>query len=168
VRHNVSRGAKASIFLFDESLRTLQLNAVGADLSAHLAAGQLTAEQLDPAELSPGEFTARVRRAVEAGAEIIVIDGVNGYLSGMPDEQLLMLHLHELVAYLSGSNVTTFLLVNLPGALALDVDSGPDVSYLADTVILYRNYEHQGKVHHALSVLKHRGASVRARCESSR
>jgi circadian clock protein KaiC len=160
VRHNVSRGAKASIFLFDESLRTLQLNAVGTDLAAHMAAGRVTVEQLDPAELSPGEFTARVRRAVEAGAEIIVIDGVNGYLNAMPDEQLLMLHLHELVAYLSASNVTTFLLVNLSGALAVDVESAPDVSYLADTVILYRNYEHQGEVHHALSVFKHRGASV--------
>jgi circadian clock protein KaiC len=160
VRHNVSRGAKAAIFLFDESLRTSQLNAVGADLSAHMAAGRVTVEQLDPAELSPGEFTSRVRRAVETGAEIIVIDGVNGYLNAMPDEQLLMLHLHELVAHLSGSNVTTFLLVNLPGALAVDVESAPDVSYLADTVILYRNYEHQGEVHHALSVFKHRGASV--------
>lgn len=164
VRHDVSRGAKASIFLFDESLRTLQLNAVGADLSADMAAGRVTVEQLDPAELSPGEFTARVRRAVESGVEIIVIDGLNGYLNAMPDEHLLMLQLHELVAYLSASNVTTFLLVSLPGALALDAEGGLEVGYLADTVVLYRNYELQGEVRRALSVLKHRGASHPRAC----
>ena len=154
------RGAKAAIFLFDESLRTLELNAVGANLASHIVNGQVTVDRIDPAELSPGEFTGRIRRAVEAGAEIIVIDGVNGYLNAMPDEQLLLLHLHDLLAYLNASNVTTFLLVDQPGALVPDVHGQIDVSYLADTVILYRNYEHRGEVRRALSVLKHRGATV--------
>jgi circadian clock protein KaiC len=160
VLHNVSLGSKASIFLFDESLRTMQLNAVGAKLATQISAGQTSVDQIDPAEVSPGEFTARVRRAVETGAQIIVIDGLNGYLNAMPDEQLLRLHLHELLAYLSASNVTSILLVNQPGDLVPQVDGDLDVSYLADTVILYRNYEHRGEVHGALSVLKHRGASV--------
>ncbi len=160
VLHNVSLGTKASVFLFDESVRTMQLNAVGAKLAERITAGQVSVDQIDPAEVSPGEFTSRVRRAVEAGAQIVVIDGLNGYLNAMPDEQLLRLHLHELLAYLNASNVTSFLLVNQPGDLVPDVDGNLDVSYLADTVILYRNYEHHGEVHRALSVLKHRGASL--------
>jgi circadian clock protein KaiC len=160
VLYNLSRGAKASIFLFDESLRTLQLNAVGAKLVSHIAADQVSVDQIDPAELSPGELTARVRRAVERGTEIVVIDGLNGYLNAMPNEQFLYLHLHEILAYLNASNVTTFLLVNQPGALVPNIDGQLDVSYLADTVVLYRNYEHDGEVRSALSVLKHRGAPL--------
>jgi circadian clock protein KaiC len=160
VLHNCSRGAKAAVFLFDESLRTLQLSAVGSKLASHIGVGQVNVDQIDPAELSPGEFTARVRGAVEAGVEIVVIDGLNGYLNAMPDEQLLRLHLHELLAYLNASNVTTFLIVNQPDVIGPDTDAQLDVSYLADTVMLYRNYEHRGEVHRALSVLKHRGASL--------
>jgi circadian clock protein KaiC len=160
VHHSLSQGGNASIFLFDESLRTLQLNAVGAMLASKLASGQVSVDQIDPAELSPGEFIARVRKAVEAGAQLVVIDGLNGYLNSMPDEQLLRLHLHELLAYLNASNVTTFLLVNQPHTLTPAVDDQLDVSYLADTVILYRNYEYRGEVRRVLSVLQHRGASL--------
>ena len=160
VLHNLSRGSKAAIFLFDESKRTLLLNAVGTKLASHIAAGQVKVDEIDPAELSPGELTARVRRVVEGGAEIVVIDGLNGYLNAMPDENLLLLHLHELLAYLNASNVTTFLLVNQRGASMPDVDAQLDVSYLADTVIHYRNYEHDGEVRRALSILKHRGAPL--------
>jgi KaiC/GvpD/RAD55 family RecA-like ATPase len=81
-------------------------------------------------------------------------------LYSMPDEQLLRLHLHELLGYLNSSNVTTFLIVNQPDAVAAQLDGELDVSYLADTVILYRNYEYRGEVRRALSVLKHRGTSL--------
>jgi circadian clock protein KaiC len=160
VLHNLSLGAKSAIFLFDESLRTLQLSAIGAKLVPHIASGQVHVDQIDPAELSPGEFTARVRVAVDEGAEIVVIDGLNGYLNAMPGEQLLLLHLHELLAYLKASNVTVFLVVNRPGELAADGNGMLDVSYLTDTVLLYRNFEHEGQVHSAISVLKHRGAPM--------
>ena len=160
VRQNVSQGAKASVFLFDESMRTLQLNSVGAKLASPIASGQVSVDQIDPAELSPGEFTSRVRRAVEAGSQLVVIDGLNGYLNSMPDEQLLRLHLHELLAYLNASNVTAFLLVNQSDVLKPGVDGALDVSYLADTVILYRNYEYRGEVRRALSVFQHRGAPL--------
>lgn len=159
VHHNLSQGGKASIFLFDESQRTLRLNAVGAMLASSIAAGQVSIDQFDLAELSPGEFIARVRKAVEAGAQLVVIDGLNGYLNSMPDEQLLRLHLHELLSYLNTSNVTSFLLVNQAHTFTQDVDNQLDVSYLADTVILYGNYEYRGDVRRALSVLQHRGAS---------
>jgi circadian clock protein KaiC len=160
VHHNLSHGRKASIFLFDESLRTLRLNVVGAMLASGIAAGQVSVDRIDPAELSPGDFIARLRKAVEAGARLIVVDGLNGYLNSMPDEQFLRLHIHELLAYLNASNVTTFLLINQPHTLAPDVDDELDVSYLADTVILYRNYEYRGELRRALSVLQHRGASL--------
>jgi circadian clock protein KaiC len=160
VRHSVSQGARASVFLFDESMRTLQLNSVGAKLASPIASGQVSVDQIDPAELSPGEFTSRVRRAVEAGAQLVVIDGLNGYLNSMPDEQLLRLHLHELLAYLNASNVTAFLLVNQSDVLKPGVDGALDVSYLADTVILYRNYEYRGEVRRALSISQHRGAPL--------
>lgn len=160
VHHNLSQGGKASIFLFDETERTLRLNVVGAMLASSIAAGQVSVDQIDTAELSPGEFIARVRKAVEAGAQLVVIDGLNGYLNSMPDEQLLRLHLHELLGYLNASNVTTFLLVNQPHALTRDVDDQLDVSYLADTVVLYGNYEYRGDVRRALSVLQHRGAPL--------
>ena len=160
VRHNLSQGTKASVFLFDESMRTLQLNVVGAKLASSIAAGNVSVDQIDPAELSPGEFTSRVRRAVEAGALLVVIDGLNGYLNSMPDEQLLRLHLHELLAYLNASNVTAFILVNQPDVLKPGIDGALDVTYLADTVIHYRNYEYRGEVRRALSVFQHRGAPL--------
>jgi circadian clock protein KaiC len=160
VLHSVSQGGKAAIFLFNESMRTLQLNVLGAKLASHIAGGQVSVDQIDPAELSPGEFIARVRKAVEASAQVVVIDGLNGYLNSMPDEQLLRLHLHELLAYLNASNVTTFLLVNQPHTLASQVDEALDVSYLADTVVLYRNFEFRGEVRRALSILQHRGAPL--------
>jgi circadian clock protein KaiC len=160
VLHNLNEGGKASIFLFDESPRTLRLNAVGVKLASHITAGGVNVDQIDPAELSPGEFMARVRTAVEAGTQLVAIDGLNGYLNSMPDEQLLRLHLHELLAYLNSANVTTFLIVNQPDPLATHLDGELDVSYLADTVILYRNYEYHGEVRRALSILKHRGGSL--------
>lgn len=160
VLHNLKLGKKASIFLFDESLRTLQLNAVGSSLAPHIADGALTVHYIDPAEVSPGEFTARVRVSVESGTELVVIDGLNGYVSAMPDEQLLVLHLHKLLVYLNASNVTTFLIASQRGAILPAVDDPLDVSHLTDTVILYRNYEHRGEVGRAITVLKHRGAEL--------
>jgi circadian clock protein KaiC len=158
VLHAANNGDKASVFLFDESLRTLRLNIVGRQILPHIETKRVRVEQIDPAELSPGEFSARVRGAVDAGARLIVIDGLNGYLRAMPGEQLLRLHLHELLSYLSASNVTTIVIVNQRGTLASDVESELDVDYLADTVLVYRNYEYQGEVRRAVSALKHRGA----------
>jgi len=160
VLHAAEQGIKGAIFLFDESLRTLKLNTVGAQLASHISTGRVSVQQIDPTELSPGEFVARVRQAVETGAQIAVIDGLNGYVNAMPDEKLLRLHLHELLAYLDAMNVTSFLIVNQPGALTPDVEGERDVGYLADTIVLYRNFEYRGEVRRALSVLKHRGASL--------
>ncbi|NUO71457.1 MAG: circadian clock protein KaiC, partial [Frateuria sp.] len=113
--------------------------------------------QVDPAEFSPGEFAHKVRRAVEQeGASIIVIDSLNGYLTGMPDEKHLAMHMHELLTYLSLRNVVTVLTLNLHGVIGDSPGAPVDVSYLADAAILIRYFEAAGAVRRAISVVKRR------------
>ena len=115
--------------------------------------GLLHAQQVDPAELSPGAFAHEVRRAVEAGARIVVIDSLNGYLNAMPEERFLTAHLHELFAYLNQQGVLTIIVVAQHG-MSLSASNHPDVdvSYLADTVLLFRYFEADGEIRQALSV----------------
>jgi circadian clock protein KaiC len=117
---------------------------------------KLTIEQIDAAELTPGEFSERVRRCVEKhGARTVVIDSLNGYQAAMPEEQALVLHMHELLQYLNRQGVTTFLTVAQHGLVG-DMKSPVDVTYLADTVILLRYFEAVGRVRRAISVVKKR------------
>ena len=54
--------------------------------------GNLFVEQIDAAELSPGEFAHRVRRRVdEVVIKTVVIDSLNGYQAAMPEENSLIL-----------------------------------------------------------------------------
>jgi circadian clock protein KaiC len=122
--------------------------------------GQLHAQQVDPAEMSPGAFAHEVRRAVDAGARIVVIDSLNGYLNAMPEERYLTTHLHELFAYLNQKGVLTIIVVAQHGMLASPAVQGDvDVSYLADTVLLFRYFEADGEVKQAISVFKKRTGS---------
>jgi circadian clock protein KaiC len=119
-------------------------------------AGKLAVEQVDAAELSPGEFSARVRHTVEVGgAQTVVIDSLNGFQAAMPGERELVLHIHELLQFLNRQGVTTFLTVAQHGLLG-DMRSPVDVTYLADTVILLRYFEALGRVRRAISVIKKR------------
>ncbi|WP_414471353.1 ATPase domain-containing protein [Microvirga sp. M2] len=157
----VQRGEKAALFLFDEELGLLldRTKLMGIDLEAMCAAGTLFIEQLDAAELSPGEFTHRVRARVDRhGVKTIVIDSLNGYQSAMPEEQFLVLHMHELLQYLNRQGASTFLLVAQHGLVG-DMQAPVDVTYLADTVILLRYFEAFGQVRRALSVIKKRFGS---------
>jgi circadian clock protein KaiC len=121
--------------------------------------GGLHIEQLDAAELSPGEFAHRVRARVDlAGAKTVVIDSINGYQASMPDEQALILHMHELLQYLNRQGANTFLTVAQHGLVG-DMKSPVDVTYLADTVMLLRYFEATGKVRRAVSVIKKRTGS---------
>src|SRR5690606_22418510 len=134
----IRRGEKAALFLFDEEIGLLfeRTSGMGFDLQALRDAGTLHVEQLDAAELSPGEFAERVRRRVDAlGVTNLAIDSVNGYQSAMPDEKFLILHIHELLQYLNRQGATTFLTVAQHGLVG-DMKSPVDVTYLADTVIL--------------------------------
>lgn len=149
-------GRKTAIFLFDEGVKTLLLNASGIPLREHLESGLIDLRQVDPAEMSPGEFAGMVRTAVTNGAELIVIDGITGYLNAMPGEKHLMLQIHEITAYLAEKGVSIFLLANQQGLIG-QTSASVDVSFLGDTVLLFRYFERQGEIRRALSVIKRRG-----------
>ena len=154
----VARGEKAALFVFDEELGLLfdRTKALGFDLEQMREDGSLLIEQIDAAELSPGEFSYRVRKTVDhANTKTVVIDSLNGYTAAMPEENSLVLHVHELLQYLNRQGATTFLTVAQHGLVG-DMKSPVDVTYLADTVILLRYFEAMGKVRRAVSVIKKR------------
>ncbi|HEY1797843.1 MAG TPA: ATPase domain-containing protein [Stellaceae bacterium] len=154
----VARGERAALFVFDEELGLLfaRARALGLDLEAMRDAGDLVVEQVHAAELSPGEFTDRVRNCVDIGnVRIVAIDSLNGYRAAMPEEQFLVLHLRELLQYLTRQGVATFLTVAQHGTIG-DMSQAIDVTYLADTVILVRFFEALGRVRRAISVIKKR------------
>jgi circadian clock protein KaiC len=154
----VQRGEKAALFVFDEELSLLfdRTKAFGIDLEALRDSGSLLIQQVDAAELSPGEFTARVRDCVDdKGIKTVVVDSLNGYQAAMPEEKFLILHIHELLQYLNRQGATTFLTVAQHGLVG-DMKAPVDVTYLADTVILLRYFEAVGEVRRALSVIKKR------------
>lgn len=154
----IGRGEKVALFDFDEELGLLfrRTRALGIDLEKFRDEGSLTVEQVDSAELSPGEFAHRVRdRVDEASVSMVIIDSLNGYQSAMPEEHSLHLHMHELLQFLNRRGASTFLTVAQHGLFG-DMKSPVDVTYLADTVILLRFFEADGRVRRALSVVKKR------------
>ena len=157
-----ANGLNSAMFTFDESINTLLTRSagLGIDLSAPMDAGRVTIQQVDPAELSPGEFTHSIRRSVEEGnAAIVVIDSLNGYLNAMPGERFLIIQLHELLTYLGQAGVATLLLGAHQGLIGTNMVTPVDASYLADSVILMRYYETRGEVRQAISVVKKRGGA---------
>ena len=153
------RGENVVMFTFDEGPGTLfaRTEALGIPLRRHVQGGRVRVKQIDPAELSPGEFTHQVRRALdEEGARMIVIDSLSGYYSAMPEERLLSVQLHELFSFLRQRG--TVVLITLPqhGFVGSGVEAHIDVSYLADTVVLLRYFEIAGEVRKAISVIKKR------------
>jgi len=154
----IQRGEKAALFVFDEELGLLfaRTRAFGIDLEAMRASGDLMIQQIDAAELSPGEFTARVRHCVQVnGIRTVVVDSLNGYQAAMPEENFLILHIHELLQFLNRQGATTFLTVAQHGLVG-DMKAPVDVTYLADTVLLLRYFEALGEVRRAVSVIKKR------------
>ena len=156
-----SRGRQAALFLFDESPDTLRARCqhLNIDLATYLHTGHISIQQVDPAELTPGEFTHTIRTAVEErGAKVIVIDSLNGYLSAMPEERYLTIQLHELLVYLGQKGVATILIGAQPGLIGSQLNTPVDASYLADAVILLRYFEDRGAVRQAISVIKKRSS----------
>src|SRR3954454_11059661 len=154
----ISRGEKAALFVFDEELGLLfsRMIGLGIDLEQMQRDGLLYIEQVDAAKLSPGEFAHRVRRRVDDDEiKTVVIDSLNGYQSAMPEENSLILHIHELLQYLNRRGAATFMTVAQHGLVG-DMKSPVDVTYLADTVILLRYFEALGAVRRAVSVIKKR------------
>jgi circadian clock protein KaiC len=130
---------------------------LGLDLENYIQNGLLTAQQIDPAEMSPGEFAVRVQRGVEAGARLVVIDSLNGYLNAMPGEKYLNNQLHELSSYLNQQGVVTILIMAQHGLVAT-LDAPVDLSYLADMVVSLRYFETDGGVRRAMAVIKKRSS----------
>jgi circadian clock protein KaiC len=158
IQSAIRRGESAAMFAFDEELGLLfeRARGLGIDLQEMVDSKRLVIEQIDAAELTPGEFSERVRGCVEKhGARTVVIDSLNGYQAAMPEEQALILHMHELLQYLNRQGVMTFLTVAQHGLVG-DMKSPVDVTYLADTVILMRYFEALGRVRRAISVVKKR------------
>ena len=152
------RGENATIYEFDERIGTLEARAkaFGLDIKTHLDSGRLVIQQVDPAELSPGEFATRVRREVEGRhARMIVIDSLNGYLAAMPQEQQLILQMHEMLSYLSQRGVMT-MLINPQHGLLGTMSTSLNISHIADAVMMLRFFEADGRIRKAISIVKNR------------
>ncbi|HWH22069.1 MAG TPA: ATPase domain-containing protein [Allosphingosinicella sp.] len=153
----LSAGERALVISFDETERVFMRRAsgLGMDVTPFLQSGLLTLRQVDPAELSPGELAAAVRDEVDGGARIVVLDSLSGYQHAMPEEQFMLLQMHELVTFLNQQGVLTFLILAQSGMVG-QMQSPVDITYLSDTVLLLRFFEARGEIKRALSVLKKR------------
>ena len=156
------RGEHAALFTFDESVATLVMRSegLGIPLRKHMDAKRIRVQQVDPGELSPGEFIYSIRRAVEQdGARMVVVDSLNGYLNAMPEERYLTIQLHEMLTYLAQQGVVTLMVVAQRGLLGAGMQTPVDASYLADTVIALRYFEAKGALRRAVSVVKKRSGA---------
>jgi len=156
------RGEHAALFIFDESIGTLRTRCegLGMDLAPYLESGHIHIRQVDPAELSPGEFVHEIRTSVtDCHATVIVIDSLNGYLNAMPDERFLIVQLHELLTFLGQAGVATMLVGAQHGLIGSQMQTPVDASYLADAVVALRYFEAHGEVRQAISVVKKRGGA---------
>jgi circadian clock protein KaiC len=155
------RGEAAAIFIFDESPQTLlsRCDELHVPLAPFVDNGQVTLQQVDPAELTPGEFAHAIRTAVEERhAKAVIIDSLNGYLNAMPEERFLTVQLHELLMFLGQHGVATILIGAHQGLIGNQMNTPVDASYLADAIVLMRYYEVHGEVRQAISVVKKRGS----------
>ena len=155
----IARGERAAVYLFDESIATYieRSSGLGLNVEPIMASGKLLVRQVEPAEMSPGEFAHTLREAVEKEkVGTVVIDSLSGYLQATPSERFLTLHLHELLIYLGQQGVTTLIPITQHGIAGPDLQVPVDASYLADTVILLRYFEAFGEIRQALSVVKKR------------
>ena len=156
------RGEAAGLFEFDERVGTMRIRAraMGLDLQKHVDSGLLTIMQINPAEISPGEFAWTIRRQVEdRSARVLVIDSLVGYVASMPQEELLILQMHELLSYLNQQGAVTFLINPQSGLVGSMATASLNISYLADAVILIRFFEAEGRIRKAISIIKNRGGA---------
>jgi circadian clock protein KaiC len=154
-------GGKAAMYIFDERLNTIieRSAGLGLDLRAHLATGKLTIRSIDPMELTPGKFAHLVQESVDQGATTLVIDSLTGYAASMGDEAHLSLQIRNLLSFLGEKGVTTILVSVQHGLMGDVATQAGYISYIADTVVLLRYYEHRGEVKRALSVFKRRAGA---------
>ncbi len=167
------RGEAAAMFLFEESTSNLlhRADSLNMGLRESIDNGLLTIQQVDPAELTPGQFSSAIVAAVHRGAKVVVIDSLNGYLQAVPDERFMTTYLHEILTFLGQHHVATVLVGVQQGMLGGNMSSALDASYVADNVVMLRYFELDGDVRQAVSVFKKRGStherSIRAFSMSS-
>ena len=157
-----ARGDRVRFYLFDERMHSflLRSSALGMDVGESVANGALELEQIEPTQMSPGEFANDVVRAVEeSGVRLIILDSINGYMKSMPEERLLPIQIHELLSYLANRGCTSIMTLVQHGVFGNPVDEAAEVSYLADTVLLLRYFEVLGSVRQAISVVKKRSGT---------
>ncbi len=160
-RAEIKRGGRVLFYLFDERMTTFRVRTaeLGMDMNEARESGQLTMRQVEPTELSPGEFASQVVRAVENDkCSLVIIDSINGYMQSMPEERLLAIQIHELLSFLANNGVTCIMTLVQHGIFGNPVDEAVEVSYLADTVLLMRYFEVAGTVRQAISVVKKRSS----------
>src|SRR6201987_419625 len=153
-----ARGERVGVFAFDEGLGTVFARAagLGMPLQVHVDSGQIRVQQIDPAEMSPGEFAHKVRHGVEhEGYRVVIIDSLNGYMNAMPEERFLVLQMHELLSTLNQLGVITILILAQHGLMG-PMQTPLDISYLSDAVLMLRYFEAEGRVRRAISLVKKR------------
>jgi circadian clock protein KaiC len=161
VQAAAARGERSGVYVFDETPETWLARArgLGMELGRHVEAGTVELRQIDPAQLSPGEFAQLVCGSIDGGMRMVVVDSLNGYLNAMPEERFLSLHVHELLAYAGQQGAVTVLVMAQNGILGTGIEAPVELSYLADTVVLLRYFEAAGRVRQALSVVKKRSGA---------
>ncbi|MDR5806455.1 ATPase domain-containing protein [Caballeronia sp. LZ001] len=154
----VADGEATSLFSFDETYETFlrRSKSINLDPEKAIQEERFFWHRINPSRISPGEFVWQVRRDVEdRNVRVVVIDSVNSYLNTMPEEQSLILHLHELLSYLNKRGIVTILVLAQQGVVG-DVENPIDLSFLSDTVILCRFFEAAGRLRRAISIIKRR------------
>ncbi|HSP25841.1 MAG TPA: ATPase domain-containing protein, partial [Saliniramus sp.] len=154
----LERGERALMVSFDETIGILleRAKGIGFDLAPHVDAGRLRIEQIDPADISPGEFAGRVREAVSRdGVRIVLIDSITGYLHAMPEQPYIVLQMHEMLTYLNQQGVVTIMILAQHGIVGT-MASPVDLTYLSDCVVMLRFFEASGRIRRALSIMKKR------------
>ncbi len=156
-RQMAANGERSMLFAFDETrgIMLARAKALGLALESGMKRGLIAAQQVDPAEISPGEFASRIRARVSEGCKLIVVDSLNGYLNAMPGEKYLSNQLHELSSYLNQQGVVTILILAQHGLVSA-AEAPVDLSYLSDTVINLRFFEALGEVKQSIAVIKKR------------
>lgn len=154
----MQKGKKVLVVSFDETTAIFAKRAkgLGMDTGPFAETGQFTFRQVDPAELSPGELTGIIREQVEdQGVSVVILDSLSGYQQAMPEENFLLLQMHEILTYLNQQNVLTFLILTQAGMIG-HMQNPLDLTYLSDSVLLLRYFEANSEIRRAISVIKKR------------
>jgi circadian clock protein KaiC len=116
----LQRGHAVAAYLFDERPATWfqRADQLGFPLRQAVTDGTLVVEQVDPAEMSPGQFAFEVQHAVtHRGVHLVIIDSLSGYVHAMPDTHFLTLRMHQLLTWLGQQGATTLLILDQHGLL---------------------------------------------------